>query len=108
MVYIDPHELEYISVDLLVSVCQIVIYMLGDGEVEEDVKTAEGEVVEKAEEIDAEGNAGQQGGNEAGYICCEVKRCVYYLEADCLSVCMIDWRVEIFLIPWLNQRTRAI
>ena len=59
VVYIDPHELEYISVDLLVSVCQIVIYMLGDGEVEEDVKTAEGEVVEKAEEIDAEGNAGQ-------------------------------------------------
>ena len=34
-----------------------------------------------------------------------MKRCVYYLEANCLSVLTIECHVKLFLIAWLNQRT---
>ena len=58
VIYIYPNELEDASIDLRVGICQIVVDVLRNGEVEEDVKAAEGEIVEKAEEIDAEGHAG--------------------------------------------------
>ena len=43
---------------MLVDEGEIVVDGLGDGEVEEDIDTAEGEVVEEAKEVDAYGGRG--------------------------------------------------
>ena len=55
---LDAKKNENRFIDLLVDEWKIAVDGLRDGEVEEDIDAAEGEVVEEAEEVDADGARG--------------------------------------------------
>ena len=56
-------------IDLLVDEWKIVVDTLGDGKVEEDIDAAEGEVVEEAKEVDADGGWGGNFVDVTGGVC---------------------------------------
>ena len=66
---LDAKKNENRFIDLLVDEWKIAVDGLRDGEVEEDIDAAEGEVVEEAEEVDAGGAWGGNFVDVAGGVC---------------------------------------
>jgi hypothetical protein len=66
--YLDGYanQRKHAGVDLFVEEGEVVVELFGDGEVEEDVEAAHGEVVDEAQEVDGEGERGADGDCGAG------------------------------------------
>ena len=76
--------------------------MLGDGEVEEGIETAHGEVFEEAKEVDADGREGGEGNDAAADVGGGGQRFVDDREG---AVRVADWGVELGLlarIGWVS------
>jgi hypothetical protein len=82
----NSHERENARVDLFVEEGEVVVELFGDGEVEEDVEAAHGEVVDEAQEVDGEGERGADGDCGAGDIRSESQRRIDKVIVSCLSL----------------------
>ena len=67
----DSEELKDGSAHLLVDKAQVVVDVLGNWKIEEDVERGQCEVVDEAEEVDADGSRRGKGRYDVCCICCE-------------------------------------
>jgi hypothetical protein len=68
---VDANQGEKACVGLLVDEGEVVEELFWDGEVEEDVEAAHGEIIEESKEVDGEGEGGSYCGCGVGDVCSE-------------------------------------